>query len=150
MAYQTFVRPVLEYASCVWDSNIGKCSSVVEAVQRRAARFIMGEFSWAASPTAMLNSLNIPSLEARRKEARLTMLFKIISGLVDVQPNHLQPLESRCRGHNRGLQLITTRTEQYRGSFFPDVVRAWNALPQSAVSAMSVEVFRRDAVSRLV
>ena len=55
--YNTFVRPILEYASTVWspyhEHNIYK----LEMVQRRAARFVMNNYNRTASVTEMLNSL---------------------------------------------------------------------------------------------
>ena len=42
-AYKTMVRPVLEYASCAWDPYRKGQISKLEAVQRRAARFVTGQ-----------------------------------------------------------------------------------------------------------
>ena len=55
--YNTFVRPILEYASTVWspyhEQNIYK----LEMVQRRAARFVLNNYDRMASVTEMLNTL---------------------------------------------------------------------------------------------
>jgi hypothetical protein len=39
-AYNTFVRPSLEYASTVWDPHTQDNINKVESIQRRAARFV--------------------------------------------------------------------------------------------------------------
>ena len=39
-AYKSFVRPILEYACSVWDPHTQKQIDKIEAVQRRAARFV--------------------------------------------------------------------------------------------------------------
>ena len=39
------LRPVLEYCSLVWDPHHKKYIRLVEMVQRRAARFVLGRYS---------------------------------------------------------------------------------------------------------
>ena len=39
--YNTLVRPIVEYASCVWDPHTSKATSKAESVQRSAARYVM-------------------------------------------------------------------------------------------------------------
>lgn len=54
-AYTTLVRPTLEYSSTVWDPY-RKCQ--IEYIQRRAARFILHDYSRESSVTRMLTILN--------------------------------------------------------------------------------------------
>ena len=81
-AYKVFVRPILEYASSVWDPYTQKSIDKLEAVQRRAARFVLNRYHNTSSVNLMLDSLGWPSLEQRRKIPRLGVMYKICSGLV--------------------------------------------------------------------
>ena len=60
-------------------------------IQHRAARFVLNK-PWLRhhcdSITEMLNELNWPSLQERRKQARLILLYKIV--------NHLLLVPNRC------------------------------------------------------
>ena len=76
-AYKSLVRPILEYSSTVWDPTSITRTKQVEMVQRRAARFVLHRYQREASVTAMLKELDWQPLATRRRQARLTMFYKI-------------------------------------------------------------------------
>ena len=57
MAYQTLVRPQLEYGSEVWSPHTQLQIDQIESVQRRAARWIKQDYGQTSSVTDMLKSL---------------------------------------------------------------------------------------------
>jgi len=69
LAYQSYVRPVLDYSPTVWDT-VGSIKKI-ESVQRRAARFTLGRYRRTSSVNAMLTHLNWEPLASRRHAARL-------------------------------------------------------------------------------
>ena len=79
-AYQTLVRPQLEYASSVWDPYTKKNIDRLEMVQRRSARYVLNRYNNTSSVSDMLNDLKWESLEHRRKAQRITTMFKIYNG----------------------------------------------------------------------
>jgi len=147
--YNTFVRPITEYASCVWDPLTQKNTDKIEAVQRQAARFVKDDYGRMSSVTTMLEELKWKSLEQRRLASKTTMMYRIVNGLIDIPSNQLIPtrtsvaLNSNNNSRNsRCFQLPHTRTEMMKGMFFPDSIRLWNSLPEQAVNAPSVDVFK--------
>ena len=79
-AYITLIRPVLEYASTVWDPNQIQLIQQIELVQRQAARFATGNY-YSRDPgcvTNMLNKLQWEPLQHRRAKSKVIMLYKII------------------------------------------------------------------------
>ena len=87
-------------------------------------------------------------LEERRRKNRLSMLYKIQHGLVDInRQEYLHPNGRRTRGENRFFQE-RTNNDVYGNSFFPRTFRDWNQLPTSVTSADTVEGFRAALKAR--
>ena len=75
IAYTTLVRPILEYATEDWDPHYKCLIYKIEMVQRRVARWVLSDYSFQSSVTAMIDQL---ILEQRQKRNRLIQLYKII------------------------------------------------------------------------
>ena len=98
-AYNTLVRPQLEYSAPVWDPSSKDKRLQLEKIQRRAARWTTSNYDTRSSVTAMLNQLGWRTLEQRRADARLCLFHEIVYGLVAVPlPNYIQP-ECRTKPH---------------------------------------------------
>ena len=141
--YLTLIRPSLEYASNIWDPHHQTDKEKLEKIQRRAARFAFNDYKTSSSVSAMINILNWPLLEERRKEMRLKMLQKIINDEVAVNHNNtLKPATSRSRRtHNFQLRTIACSRDYRRESFFPRAIREWNDLPKDFQPRGSLQFF---------
>ena len=76
-AYKALVRPLVEYTSPVWDPYRQTEIDRIEMVQRRAATYVTNSHNNRSSVNQMLEHLEWKSMEQRRKDARLTMMYKI-------------------------------------------------------------------------
>ena len=123
----------------------------LEMVQRRAARWTLNRHHNTSSVKGMLEDLQWLTLEQRRTDCRLVLLFQIIHGLVQIPPtNYLQPsLNTTSRkNHNYTYQQCSTRTNYFKYSFFPYTTVIWNNLPYQLVNSPSVISFKAQ-VSKL-
>ena len=165
-AYLALVRTTLEYASNIWDPNQRGAIDKLERLQRKSARFITGDYKTrtSGSMTTMLRELGLPSLQARRKELRLTLLYKIAGGLVPAIPpqEYLQEVKNKrrikakpfdnCesknfvssaqRLHSRCFVVPHANTDTYKNSFFIKTIKEWNQLEPQIVASPTVETFR--------
>ena len=143
-AYTAIVRPIVEYASTVWNPSNQKKIKSIEQAQKRAARFVHNNYTdrTPGCVTNMVKSLKWENLEDRRKSARLSMLFMIQHDLIDIdRQQYLTPNDNRTRGKNRFYQE-RSNTDTYGQSFFPKTIRDWNQLPTNTTSADTIEGFR--------
>ena len=78
-AYKGLVRPVIDYGSSVWDPPGVVLQQELESVQKRAARFVTGNYNYeTGSMTGILGQLKWESLKKRRKDNRLILLYKVL------------------------------------------------------------------------
>ena len=97
-AYKGLVRPVLDYGSSVWDPPGVVLQEELESVQKRAARFVTGNYNYeTGSMTGILGQLKWESLKKRRKDNRLIFLYKGLKGKASVPTDDLIPKTRRCR-----------------------------------------------------
>ena len=72
-------------------------------------------------------------------------MYKITNGLVEVpQEYHPVPrLQNSARGHPRQFQRFQPTVDSFKYAFLPRTIPAWNALPQAAAEADSLDIFKR-------
>ena len=146
MAYQTLVRPQMEYASTIWDPHTKRNTYKVEMVQRRAARWTMNDYA-RTSVSSLLHELDSQTFEERRSVARLCLFYKVVNGLVAVPlPDYIQPRTHRISKycHSMTFRQIHTGKDSYKYSFFPLTVVKWNTLPETAVTSPSLDSFKAE------
>ena len=143
----------MEYCSSVWDPYEKGDVATLEKVQRRAACFIKGDYKRESSVTQMICDLGWQSLEARRAVSRLSLMYKVAHGLVDVESQIL--VRSGRATNNKLINNNKTRQSQgqyyrnilalkscHRASIFPHTVPEWNHVPPHIQNASSVDCFK--------
>ena len=111
-SYQALVRPILEYASTPWDPYTKSNIQQLEAVQRRAARFVTGDYRTTSSPSQMIADLGWEPLYQKRANFKLVMVYRITYRLIDVPgPLYLHPSVLSTRGHTLSYMIPYCRTD---------------------------------------
>ena len=164
-AYIALVRSRLEYGSIIWDPHLQKDIDKLEKIQRKAARFIKQDYrsKEKGSMTNMLKELELPTLQERRKENRLSFLYKISRKQIPAIPSdtYLKPVVDKRKRketkkfanyvtsnnvtkyqlcHDNCYKYVPGNTVIYNNSFFPRTISEWNQLRDT--SAPSLETFK--------
>ena len=141
-AYLTLVRPIMEYAAPVWDPYYNTDIYKLEKVQRRAARWILSDYS-RNSVTSLLSSLSIPTLQQRHQSSRLTLFYKIINNTLPISiPSHYQRTQFCTRQHHPNHFILPQATlNTYKYSYYPRTVKDWNELPINIIESRNLDEF---------
>ena len=139
--YKSLVRPHLEYATLVWSPMYKKDSITLENVQRRATRLV-NSLS-IRTYEDRLKILGHPTLEYRRLRADVIQVYKILNQIdqVDIDKS-FNMSELSTRGNS--LKIFKPRSRlKVRSSVLSNrVVDVWNSLPNSVVTAPSLNSFK--------
>ncbi|XP_076443974.1 uncharacterized protein LOC143282259 [Babylonia areolata] len=139
--YKSLVRPILEYGHSVYQPYHKTLCSDIEDVQRRATKQL---------PTVRdlpyperLRHLRLPSLEHRRNRGDMIDTYKYMHGLYDVDRPRLEPATSHNTwGHSLRIKKKHCRLNVHSSSFSQRVVNSWNNLPDSVVTAPTLNCFK--------
>ena len=122
-------------------------------IQHRAAHFVLNK-PWPRhhrdSITEMLNELNWPSLQERRKQARLILLYKIVNHLLLV-PNRCLPSLNQTATrthHDQKFNHIQASVNTYLYSFLPRTIPQWNSLCIPNLTSIDLETFKQLTISK--
>ena len=146
-AFVTFVRPILEYASAVWNPHFKYDIDKVEAVQRRFTKKLAGYYKLPYAHR--LAQLSIDSLQKRRIRTDLMLCFKMLHGLVDVNISSFFTLSDvlYTRGNSKKLAKPCSVSVRDANLFSKRIVKIWNSLPENVVSASSFNSFKSRLAS---
>jgi len=141
-AYNSIIRPLLEYSSSVWDPYQTGQINAIEMVQRKAARFCLNRYKKVDSVSTMLQELNWKPLTLRRKATRLSIFSKVYNNMDSLQDlsSYIQkaPCEKLRNAHPFRVQSINCHKNIGHYSFLPRTIREWNALPSNILSEENI------------
>ncbi|KAF0314297.1 hypothetical protein FJT64_015231 [Amphibalanus amphitrite] len=146
---RTHIRPVLEYASVVWNTGYIDDLRRLEAVQRLWTRHINGLQNMEYGDR--LRQLNLFSVKGRLIRSDLIKCWKIFHSPGPIKPSDLWELSSERRTRGHQLKITVRRCQlDTRSRFFSErVVNEWNALPDSTVTSTSLAEFKSSLLKVL-
>ena len=138
-AYKTLVRPVVEYATSVWDPHETGLCKKTEGIQRKAARYVFGKHRNDESVSKMIDQLGWESLQYRRKNFRLTGIYNTWNrkdGWDELRHRFQTPTYIGRGDHLLKIKEREQKTDLAKFSFLNRGIREWNALPEEVLIPM--------------
>ena len=126
------------------NSTIGFLKRNLNIANKSAARYVTNRYHNTSYVSDMLDQLEGPSLESRRTNSRLTMMYKMTKNLANIDTSDkLIPLQRPSRNYNTlAFSIPSCRTSIRKESFYPRTTKNWNALKDASVGAPSLEAFK--------
>jgi hypothetical protein len=140
--YTSYIRPLLEYAVVVWSPYLQRDIALLERVQRRATRGVVG-LSGLSYPDR-LSELGLLPLVERRERGDLIQTFRILRDgfSLDMRPMFALNIDERLRGHQMKLSREKFGTSVRQHFLTNRVFHRWNSLPDAVVGAPSMSSFK--------
>ena len=132
--YKTYVRPIIEYTSPVWDTNNKNVTQKVESVQRKASRFILNDYNKDSSVSKMIKKLYLDSIELRCRVKKLKLMHSVAS-------NAIKPTHGRDRIKFKPIHACV---QSYAVSFILSVINQWNKLPVAMLNVDDAKAFENS------
>ena len=144
-AFETYVKPILDYCCFIWNPTLFRDIDKIENVQRA---FTRRHFAKCGLPRMdycdRIKILQICSIERDRFVKCLTMFHKIYHKFVvcNVLNDFTFPLYlSHLRGHDKRLFVPLVKKSVRKSYFVFRFARVWNSLPQNVVSSNVSKAF---------
>ena len=107
-------------------------------------------YTYDASVMQKLNELHWESLESRRDQSRLIVLYNILKQNIYLPSEYIPEFHSQISQYQlqtrscHMLRLAETfcNTDIYRYSFMPSSSRLWNSLPRHMIESTSTKSFK--------
>ena len=145
-AYETLVRPEMEYTTSAWRTYTDRDINKLGQVQKNAAKFVTGDYRLTTSTTCLIKSISWDPLEKRRLQSQFIMLYEIRNNLAISTNLHRAQTRSRSsRTHSYAYPVPPTRNKctQLGLLILPSShYRVWDSLLLEAVASKSLGQFQ--------
>ena len=144
----TYIRPILEFGSSIW--NVGYVGDMnrLESVQRDLTKKITGLGDW--SYEERLRHLDLYSVQGRLLRIDLVQCWKLFHDKAPFSPEKLFTLVTRVsRGHSYRIFKERFNTSVRQRFFTCRIVNEWNSLPAAVVDAPSLDSFKMKLADHL-
>ena len=147
--YTTYIRPLIENSTLLWNTNYVTNTKKLESIQRKWSRNIAGleDLPYANR----LLSLDQYSIKGRLLRYDLIKMWKILHSESPIPPYLIltKTLNPNTRGHPLKLYIEYVRLEARKRSFPHRIIPLWNSLPEHIACAANLESFKRMLHSEL-
>ena len=144
--YKTFIRPVLEYGSVIFDNCSKALSDDLESSQRQAAIAATRAYNHTTHAN-LLQECGLQTLQTRRQMAKVVLFFKIKKGkapeyLQGLLPEEVQENTDYNLRNSQDIRLPKISKNYFLKSFIPSSIHAWNKLSENIRNIAEVDTFK--------
>ena len=145
--YMSYLLPVVEYASVVWDGCSERDSQTLQKIQNEAARLVTG-LTRSVSLENLYKECGWLTLSQRRKQHKLSFMYNVNADLVpsyisDLIPPLVNEISDYPFRNNRNISLPYNRTNISQKSCIPSSIRLWNGLGDDFKNLSTLPTFKK-------
>ena len=140
--YKSHIRPVLDYASPLWNMQYIGDTKLLERIQRRWTKAVSGLSDLPYSER--LRRLDLFSYQGRLLRSDLILVWKIVHHKCAIRATDIFQFANydNTRGHQLKIFLPHVRLDVRRRFFSIRVISVWNSLSPDTVEADTMNKFK--------
>lgn len=144
--YLSYLLPVMEYSCVVWDGCSALDCNSLQKIQNEAARIVTG-LTRSVSLVNLYRECGWVTLAERRRQQKLTFMYKSVNGLVptyisDLIPPSVRELNTYALRNQNDITVPFCRTEISRKSCIPSSIASWNSQSIDLRNSSSLASFK--------
>ena len=147
--YNMFVLPILDYGDALYAGSYELELDDLDKIHEDAMRIVTGGIS-RCNRAALYEETKWQTLNCRREEHVISIMFKIVNGLAPVsiletfaKLNAKKEHSMRLRGANN-IAVPLAKREQYKRSFFPYAIKKWNDSDRDMKSVATLNELKQE------
>ena len=142
----SYLLPVVEYASVVWDGCFERDSQTLQKIQNEAAHLVTG-LTRSVSLENLYKEWGWLTLSQRRQQHKLSFMYNVNVGLVpsyisDLIPPLVNEISDYPLRNNRNISLPYNRTNISHKLCIPSSIRLWNGLEDDFKNLSTLPTFK--------
>ena len=149
--YMSFLLPVVEYASVVWNGCSEQDLQTLQKIKNEATRLVTG-LTRSVSLENLFKECGWTTLSKRRQQHKLSFMYKVNN---DIVPSYIQdlipPIVSEISNYplrnNRNISVPFNRTSISQKSCIPSSIRLWNSLEDDLKNLSTLQTFKKHITS---
>ena len=152
--YMSYLLPVVEYASVVWDGCSERDSQTLQKIQNEAARLVhVTGLTRSVSLENLNKECGCLTLSQRRQQHKLSFMYNVNAGLVpsyisDLIPPLVNEISDYLLRNNRNISLPYNRTNNSQKSCIPSCIKLWNGLEDDFKNLSTLTTFKKHVISK--
>lgn len=150
-AFNSLIKPSLEYASNIWHPHQAYLTDMLESIQSKSARFISSSYSSYHSVSSIKRTLGILPLVIQRKYSRLSFFHSFYHSDSSFSRKFIHPAAHISARIDHDLKVYPpfSRTKKDLHSPLVLSINDWNALPQSIANIKESSSFQSALLTYL-
>ena len=150
--YMSFMLPVIEYASIVWDGCSEQDSQTLQKIQNEAAWLVTG-LTRSVSFENLYKQCGRATLLQRRHQHKLSSMYNVNTGMVpsyiqDLIPPLVSEISDYTLRNNSNISVPLNRTSISQKSCIPSSIRIWNSLEDNFKSISTLPTLKKHIISK--
>ena len=150
--YMSYLLPIVEYASVVWDGCSEQDSVTLQKIQHKAVRLVTG-LKRSVSLENQYKKFGWATQSQSGQQHKLSFMYNVNTGMItsyiqDLIPSLVSEVSDYPLRNNINITVPYNRTSFSQISCIQSPIRLWNSLTDNLKNSSSLPTFKKHIISK--